>query len=125
MEFDYLDETDERIVACAPRTLSYPSRVADAPASPGVYVFLDDANEVIYVGSTGHAKLAREIKSKWNTGTDLGALRYRWFRTDSDDAANQIEAEWLRKYQPRNNVGCRLPIGTGDADRRLAPALIL
>lgn len=123
MKFDYLDETDERIVACALHALSYPGRVADAPNSPGVYLFLDDADEVIYVGSTHHGKLACEIKSRWNTGNDIGALRYRWFRADSDDAAHQIESDWIGKYQPRNNAGCELPVGVSGETHRLGSAL--
>jgi len=123
MEFDYLDETDKRIVACAPHGLSYPSRVADAPNSPGVYFFLDDADEVIYVGGTQHGKLACEINSRWNTGNDIGALRYRWFRTDTDAAAHQIASDWIGKYQPRNNGGCELPIGVSGEARHLRSAL--
>jgi hypothetical protein len=123
MEFDYLDETDGRIVACAPRMLGYPGGVADAPSHPGVYVFLDEAGEVIYVGSTRHGQLGREIKSRWNTGNDIGALRYRWFRTDSDDAAHQIESDWIGKYRPRNNTGCELPVGVSGETHRLGSAL--
>jgi hypothetical protein len=117
MEFDYLDQTDARIVACAPHALSYPGRVADAPALPGVYLFLDDADEVIYVGSTHHGKLVCEISSRWNTGNDIGARRYRWFRTGGDDAAHQIESDWIGKYQPRNNGSCELPIGISSETR--------
>ena len=123
MEFDYLDQSDERIVACAAHALSYPGRVADAPSSPGVYLFLDDADEVIYVGSTHHGKLVCEINSRWNTGNDIGALRYRWFRTDSDDAAHQIGGDWIGKYQPRNNRGDELPIGTSGEAYGLGAAL--
>lgn len=104
MEFDYLDETDARIIACAPHAFSY-SPIADAPSNSGVYVFLDDTGEVIYVGSTRHGKLFPEIRSKWNTAADLGALRYRWFRTHTDAAANELETDWVSKYQPRNNPG--------------------
>ena len=103
MEFDYLDETDARIVACAPHALSYRWPVGDVPDNSGVFVLLDECNEVIYVGSTSHGKLFREIRSKWNTAADLGALRYRWFRTDTDAAASEIETDWVSKYQPRNN----------------------
>ena len=103
MEFDYLDEADARIVACAPRALGYHWPVAGAPNNSGVYVFLDEAGEVIYVGSTHHGKLFREIRSKWNTGADIGTLRYRWFRTDTDATANELESDWASKYQPRNN----------------------
>jgi excinuclease UvrABC nuclease subunit len=123
MEFDYLDETDERIIVCAPRALSYPARVTDAPSTPGIYLFLDDADEVIYVGSTHHGKLVCEISSRWNTGNDIGALRYRWFRTGTDDAAHQIESDWIDKYQPRNNSSCELPVGITGKPHRPGSAL--
>ncbi|GAH58871.1 unnamed protein product, partial [marine sediment metagenome] len=33
-----------------------------------------------------------------------GAKKYRWFRTNSDEIAKDLEADWIEKYKPRNNV---------------------
>jgi excinuclease UvrABC nuclease subunit len=31
------------------------------------------------------------------------AKTFRWFRTNSDDIAKALEADWIKKYQPNNN----------------------
>lgn len=104
MQFDYLDEQDERIVDCSPYARMYHRDLDDAPPAAGVYIFLDEANEVIYVGRAAPGKLSVEIETKWNTSIDHGARRYRWFRTEDEPAAAGIETEWVSKYRPRNNV---------------------
>ena len=103
MKFDYLDESDERIADSAPRGIEYPARLSEVPENAGIFLFLDADDEVIYVGTAPHGKLASEIRSKWNTSTDLGARTCRWFRTNGCESASTLEAEWVRKYQPRNN----------------------
>lgn len=104
MQFDYLDEHDERIVDCAPYARVYHRDLEDAPRAAGVYIFLDADGDVIYVGCAEAGKLSSEIEMKWNTSVDLGARRYRWFSTANETAACALEANWIEKYRPRNNV---------------------
>ena len=104
MKFDYSDKNDKRVVEASPYALGYPAEVDKAPDKAGIYVFIDKEEEVIYVGKASGGRLRDEIKGKRNTSADRGATKYRWFRTNSDEVAKDVEADWIKKYQPKNNV---------------------
>jgi len=103
MKFNYSDKNDRRVVEASPYALDYPDQVEEAPNNAGVYIFIDIEEEVIYVGKASGGRLRDEIKAKRNTTADKGANEYRWFRTNSDEVAKDLEADWIKKYQPRNN----------------------
>ena len=104
MKLDYGDKNDERVVESSPYALDYPNDVDKAPDKAGVYMFIDANDEVIYVGKAAGGRLKDEIKAKRNTSADKDATKYRWFRTNSDEIAKDLEADWIKKYKPRNNV---------------------
>lgn len=104
MKFDYADELDGRIVDHSTFDMAYPSEVDKAPNRAGVYIFIDSKGEVIYVGKASGGRLQDEIKTKKDTNWDKEAIRYMWFRTNSDELAKDLEADWIKKYQPRNNT---------------------
>jgi excinuclease UvrABC nuclease subunit len=104
MKFDYSDKNDKRVVEASPYALDYPADVDKAPDKAGVYMFIDKEEEVIYVGKASGGRLRDEIKGKRGTSADRGALKYRWFRTNSDEVAKDVEADWIKKYRPKNNV---------------------
>lgn len=104
MKFDYNDKKDKRVVESSPYALDYPSDVDKAPDKAGVYMFIDEDDEVIYVGKASGGRLRDEIKAKGNTSADKGAKKYRWFRTNSDEVAKDLKADWIKKYKPKNNV---------------------
>lgn len=104
MKFDYSDKNDKRVVEASPYALAYPAEVDKAPDKAGVYMFIDKDEDVIYVGKASAGRLRDEIKGKRNTSADQGAQTYRWFRTNSDELARDLEADWIRKYRPKNNV---------------------
>jgi excinuclease ABC subunit C len=104
VKFDYSDKNDKRVVEASPYALDYPGDVDKAPEKAGVYMFIDKEGEVIYVGKASGGRLRDEIKGKRNTSADKGAETYRWFRTNSDEVAKDLEADWIKKYQPRNNI---------------------
>ena len=104
MKFDYSDKNDKRVVETSPYALDYPAQVDEAPDKAGVYMFIDIDDEVIYVGKASGGRLRDEINGKRNTSADSGAKKYRWFRTNSDEVAKDLEADWIKKYQPKNNV---------------------
>jgi len=103
MKFNYSDKNDRRVVEASPYALDYPDQVEEAPNNAGVYMFIDIEEEIIYVGKASGGRLRDEIKAKRNTTADKGANEYRWFRTNSDEVAKDLEADWIKKYQPRNN----------------------
>ena len=104
MKFDLNDKDDERVVETSPYALDYPADVDNAPDKAGVYMFIDGEDEVIYIGKASGGSLRDEIKAKRNTSADRGAKKYRWFRTNSDEVAKDLEADWIKKYKPKNNV---------------------
>jgi excinuclease UvrABC nuclease subunit len=103
MKFDYGDKNDKRVVEASPYALDYPAEVDKAPNNAGVYMFIDGEDEVIYVGKASGGRLRDEIKAKRNTNADKDAKKYRWFRTNSDEVAKDLEADWIKKYKPKNN----------------------
>lgn len=104
MKFDYSDKDDKRVVETSPYALDYPGDVDKAPNRAGVYMFIDKDDEVVYIGKASGGRLRDEIKTKRNTSADKGAKKYRWFRTNSDEVAKDLEADWIKKYKPKNNV---------------------
>jgi len=103
MKFELNDKSDKRVVEASPYALDYPDDVGKAPNSAGVYMFIDSEEEVIYVGKASGGRLRDEIQAKRDTSADRGAKKYRWFRTNSDEIAKDLEADWIKKYQPKNN----------------------
>jgi len=104
MKFNYSDKDDSRVVEVSPYALDYPAEVDKAPDKAGVYMFIDGEGEVIYVGKASGGRLRDEIENKKGTSADTDARKYRWFRTNSDEVARDLEADWIKKYQPKNNV---------------------
>ena len=103
MKFDLGDKRDKRIVQPSPYAMNYPGDVDKAPDNAGVYMFIDENDDVIYVGKASGGRLKTEIKSKKDQDAENGAIKYRWFRTNSDEIAINLEADWIEKYQPENN----------------------
>jgi len=103
MKFDYKDKNDKRVVEKSPYALDYPADVDKAPNKAGVYMFIDAEDEVVYVGKASGGRLKDEIQSKKGTSCEKDATKYRWFRTNSDEVAKDLEFDWIKKYQPRNN----------------------
>lgn len=104
MKFDYSDKNDKRVVEASPYDLAYPAEVDEAPDKAGVYMFIDKEEEVIYVGKASGGRLRDEIKGNRGMSADRGVVKYRWFRTNSDEVAKDVEADWIKKYRPKNNV---------------------
>lgn len=75
-----------------------------APNRAGVYVFVNVALQVKYVGKAGDGRLKEEIKNAIYREKDSGATKFAWFATNSDDNAKKLESEWINKYNPINNL---------------------
>lgn len=85
------------------------SQASLLPSNPGVYIYLDDKDEVIYVGKAKHLK--KRVKSyftKKNTGktrvlvSRIKSMNYIVVESESD--ALLLENNLIKKYQPRYNV---------------------
>ena len=88
----------------SPFALDYPNDVEWAPIRAGVYMFIDGEDEVVYIGKTFRGGIKSEIKDKWGTSAERDAVRYRWFQTEGDRTAGELAADWIKKYEPRNNI---------------------
>jgi excinuclease UvrABC nuclease subunit len=104
MVFYKSDNTDKRVVEASPYAVDYPGGVDKAPDKAGVYMFIDGDDQVIYIGKASGGRLRDEIRSKRGASADRGAKKCRWFRTNSDEVSEALEADWIKKYQPKNNV---------------------
>lgn len=104
MKFDYADKSDSRLVMASPFALDYPDDVEWAPIRAGVYMFIDGENEVVYIGKASGGRLKDDIKNRRGTNAERDAVRYRWFQIDGDRTAGELAADWIKKYEPRNNI---------------------
>lgn len=103
MRFSPFDLMDSRIVEHSYVPLDFSEEKGEVPRRAGVYVFTNDADEVLYVGKAGEGRLCAEVQAKEGTPASRGAREVIWAATNSDRAALDLESEWIRKYQPPNN----------------------
>ena len=81
------------------------------PENPGVYQFLDDAGNVLYVGKAKNLK--KRVSSYFVNRKDLGAKtqvlveqirKIRTINVDSELESLLLEANLIKKYDPRYNA---------------------
>ncbi len=81
------------------------------PSKPGVYIFLDNNNTILYVGKAKDLKA--RVSSYFNSPTQLGektkALvgqiqKIRTTEVESELEALLLEAHYIKKYNPRYNI---------------------
>lgn len=85
-------------------------KILDLPDLPGVYMYLDRAGKVIYVGKA--KRLKRRVSSYFNrrhdsTRTNLlvrNIVDMRFIVVSSEEDALHLENAMIKEYQPRYNV---------------------
>jgi len=109
-------------------------RLPDIPAAPGVYIFRDSAQEVLYVGKA--RDLRKRLASYFRTGSSVPARTSMMLRhactfelivTPTEKEALILEATLIKKHRPRYNIVFRddkaypfLRISTGEPWPRLS-----
>ncbi len=109
-------------------------RLSDIPAAPGVYIFRDSANEVLYVGKA--RDLRKRLASYLRKGSGVPARtaimigHARTFEvivTPSEKEALILEATLIKRHRPRYNIVFRddkaypfLRISTGETWPRIS-----
>src|SRR3954462_9070876 len=85
------------------------SMLSTAPALPGVYRMLNKSEQIIYVGKAKDLKkrLTNYIKADLDSKTmrmvsQVGAVEYSV--TESEVAALLLEAQLIKKHQPKFNI---------------------
>ncbi|MBN1352429.1 excinuclease ABC subunit C [candidate division KSB1 bacterium] len=89
-------------------------KLATAPTNPGIYIFKDNNNKIIYIGK---AKALRpRVRSYFQKSRDQGAKLTRLVKqiadvefiiTDSEIEALILEANLVKEYAPRYNVNLK------------------
>lgn len=90
-------------------------KLAVLPAEPGVYVFIDSASRVVYVGKA--TSLRSRVRSYFAPGAHDGRPLFRWIVSNTEDlecivCENDLEAlllenNLIKKHRPRYNVRLR------------------
>jgi predicted GIY-YIG superfamily endonuclease len=98
----------------------------DAPATPGVYVLRDAAEQVLYVGKANN--LRRRLRThfaprRWRAiKPQLASVAdAEWREVGSELEALLREAEWIHELAPAVNV----QVGAPNLDARLLPAAVV
>lgn len=86
------------------------NKILNLPEAPGVYMYLDRAGKVIYVGKA--KRLKRRVSSYFNrrhdsTRTNLlvrNIVDMRFIVVGSEEEALHLENAMIKQYQPRYNV---------------------
>lgn len=84
-------------------------RLPSLPTEPGIYYFLSEKNEVLYVGKSVNIKSrVQSYKSKDQIGKTRillqNAKKLKVLKLDSQLEANLVEAELIRSHKPKYNL---------------------
>ena len=104
MRFSHKDKKDERVSNQSTYAFDFPDKLNQAPLGLGVFVLLNEASDVLYVGcavKSGFEIALSELKDK-SAARDV--VSYRWFMTEDELTANSLRMDWIEKYQPNNQV---------------------
>jgi excinuclease ABC subunit C len=90
-----------------------PDRLEELPASPGVYLFKDEAGKVIYVGKA--LNLRSRVRAYFNESDTRPQIRFLrpkikaidFMLTDTEKESLILENNLIKKYQPRYNIRLR------------------
>jgi hypothetical protein len=91
--------------------------LAEVPAAPGVYRFLDAAGALLYVGKAGSLRrrlaqyrtAGRRKKERKRRALVKAAATIRWEVCESDLAASLTEIRLIQTLRPRRNVASAFP----------------
>src|ERR1017187_690259 len=90
-----------------------PDRLKILPAKPDIYMFKDEAGQVLYVGKS--ASLKNRVRSYFNAGGQRAwtytmtakAADVEWIVTDTEIEALILESNLVKQYRPRFNIRLR------------------
>ncbi|HEB56738.1 MAG TPA: hypothetical protein ENI98_10655 [Gammaproteobacteria bacterium] len=100
MRFSHKDKKNELICKHSTYALAFPDKLEEAPQSSGVFLLLNDKDDVLFVGS--HGDLKTEAGTLKNTPAAKDSVAYRWFMTEDFELASQLAKSWINKYSPPN-----------------------
>ncbi len=100
MRFSHKDKKNELIRKHSTYALAFPDKLEEAPETPGVFLLLNESDDVLFVGS--NSDLKTKVSSVRNTEAAKDSVAYRWFMTEDSELASQLASSWINKYSPPN-----------------------
>ena len=67
-------------------------------------MLLNEASDVLYVGSAGAGDLEQALSALIGTVSAENVVAYRWFTTETQKSAESLLQDWIDKYQPNNQA---------------------
>ena len=90
------------------------SNIKKIPASPGIYYFLNKANQIIYIGKAKN--LRSRIASYWQKTAELSEYKQQMLKeiahikytlVDNETESLLLEASQIKKYLPKYNIALK------------------
>lgn len=100
MKFDKADINDNRVRDYGD---GWTDDFVDLPHSAGVFIFIDESEDVKYVGWSGTGGLRTKAEQAWKAGKGRGATKGGWVQCFSTAKAESLAADFIKKYSPPNN----------------------
>ncbi|TEW51437.1 hypothetical protein [Psychromonas algicola] len=104
MRFSHKDKKDERVSSQSTYAFDYPDKLDQAPLGLGVFVLLNEASDVLYVGCAVKSRFEVALSELKGKSAARDVVSYRWFITNDELSANTLKMDWIEKYQPSNQV---------------------
>jgi excinuclease UvrABC nuclease subunit len=104
MRFSHKDKKDQRVSRQSTYAFDFPQKLDQAPRQQGVFVLLNEASDVLYVGRAAAGRFGETLSGLVGTAPAGDAIAYRWFVTESEQAADALVQDWIGKYQPVNQA---------------------
>jgi len=99
MKFDPKEEDDHRVR----ESDGWLDDIEDIPYGYGVFVFVDDKDDVKYIGKSVQPKLSQVAMEAYNSGKGKGATKLGYMITFSPERVGPLYDDLVAKYQPPNN----------------------
>lgn len=97
MRFSHKDKKNVQIETHSTFALAFPDKVSEAPVSCGVFLLLNDTDDVLFVGQS-QSDLKSQVADCIGRPEAENCVAYRWFNTHDSNAADELAVLWIDKY---------------------------
>ena len=104
MRFSHKDKKDTRVSKQSTYAFGFPDKLDQAPLEQGVFVLLNEADDVLYVGCADSSGFELALSASKGKNIARDVVAYRWFITENQQEANALASDWIEKYQPNNQL---------------------
>jgi len=104
MRFSHKDKKDERVSSQSTYAFDFPDKLNQSPLGLGVFVLLNEASDVLYVGCAVTSSFEVALSALKDKHAARDVVSYRWFITKDELSTNTLATDWIEKYQPNNQA---------------------